>query len=152
MTIVAIAKSNAHIFDILAQDYEAEFSALTNKEPDFSGFFSLEASWQEPYKGFYLMLKEKPAGFVIVSEVKGRWDIAEFYILPCYRKRGLGRFLATHIFDLFPGPWQVRQIWGAEVAATFWRDVINVYTSGQFTEDRISDPHWGIVTRQLFKS
>ncbi|HSX27021.1 MAG TPA: hypothetical protein VLE89_08480 [Chlamydiales bacterium] len=104
------------------------------------------------FKGFYLFIKDKPAGFVIVGTVDGRSDITEFYILPCYRKLGLGKALAFEIFDRFPGPWQVRQIEGAKDAKIFWHRTIDAYTHGHFTEDQVDDPYWGIVTRQLFTS
>lgn len=97
-------------------------------------------------------MKEKPTGFVLKGMVNGRSDIAEFYILPCYRKRGFGKLLAFAVFDRFPGPWQVRQILGAENALAFWRRTIHEYTHGNYTEDQINDPHWGLITRQLFES
>lgn len=152
MHIVPITQNNAHIFEVFAQDYEAEFSALTRKEPNASGRFSLEATWQDPYKGFYQFINETPTGFVVVGIVEGRFDIAEFYILPCYRKKGLGKTLAYKMFDTFPGLWQVRQIKEATGARLFWRNVIDAYTGGHFTEDQVEDSHWGIVWRQLFNS
>lgn len=153
MVIVPITRENAAIFDVFVQDYEAEFSAITKKEPGSDGCFSLEASWGGGgFKGFYLFIKDKPAGFVIVGTVDGRSDIAEFYILPCYRKLGLGKALAFEIFDRFPGPWQVRQIEGAKEAKIFWHRTIAAYTHGHFTEEQVNDPYWGVVTRQLFTS
>lgn len=152
MRIIPITKSNAHIFDVLVQDYEAEFSAITGKEPRSNGYFPLEADWTEPYEGFYLFTEEKPAGFAIKGTIEGRSDIAEFYILPCYRKRGFGKILAFALFNRFPGPWQVRQIQGATEANLFWTRIIREYTHGAYREDRIDDPYWGTVTRQLFES
>jgi len=152
-TIVPITAANAFIFDVLVQDYEAEFSAITGKEPDPSGRFALEANWKEKgYHGFYQFAEERPTGFVVKGLVKGRHDIAEFYILPCYRKRGFGKSLAFAIFDAFPGPWQVRQIQSALEANAFWRRIIQEYTHGRYIEDQVADPHWGRVTRQCFES
>ena len=79
-------------------------------------------------------------------------DIAEFYILPCYRKKGLGKMLAFGVFDLFPGSWQVRQILTAAAAISFWRATICEYTNDNYTEDRIGDAHWGMMLRQRFES
>lgn len=151
MKLIPITAKNSHIFEVFEQDYEAEFSAVTQKEPNVEGRFAIEADWKEPNVGFYLFIEEKPAGFVIKTTVDGRSDIGEFYILPCYRKRGLGKAMAFAIFNLFPGPWQVRQIPAAKDAVAFWRSIIHEYTHGNYTEDQTNDPHWGVVLRQLFE-
>lgn len=150
MEIIPITSQNSHIFKVFEQDYEAEFSAVTKKEPDVEGRFAIDADWKAPNSGFYFFINKKPAGFVIRTEVDGRSDIGEFYILPCYRRKGFGKTLAFAIFDLFPGPWQVRQIPTATEAIHFWRTIIDEYTHGNYTEDQVDDPHWGTVLRQLF--
>jgi predicted acetyltransferase len=150
MRLIPITHQNSHIFEVFEQDYEAEFSAITNKKPDPEGRFAIEADWKEPNSGFYFFINEKPAGFVIRTMVDRRSDIAEFYILPCYRNNGFGKVMAFSIFDLFPGPWQVRQLFNATKAIAFWRTVIHEYTHGNYTEDQARDPQWGIVIRQLF--
>lgn len=104
MTIIPINQNNADIFDILSQDYEAEFSDKTQKEPDSHGRFILEGDWKSPNSGFFIMVDGKPAGFVIRGIIVGRSDILDFYILPIYRKRGFGKQLAFYVFDHFPGP------------------------------------------------
>jgi predicted acetyltransferase len=152
MKIVPITDENAHIFDIFEQDYESEFSAITEKEPDAEGRFAIDADWRFPNSGFYLFLDHIPAGFAVIGNLEGRSDIGEFYILPCYRNKGLGKQFAFAIFDLFPGPWQVRQIPTALKAIDFWRTVIKEYTDGAFTEDLVEDVHWGKVLRQCFES
>lgn len=153
MEIIPITAENSHIFEVFAQDYEAEFSAITRKEPNAEGRFALEAHWRAPNKGFYQFIKGKPVGFVIRSLTdEERSDIAEFYILPCYRKKGFGKQLAFAIFDLFPGPWQVRQIPTAADAIAFWRATIHEYTEGTYTEDQVNDSRWGSVIRQCFES
>lgn len=149
--VVPITLGNASIFDVFAQDYEAEFSAITKKEPNAEGRFALEADWHLPNRGFYQFLHKTPVGFAIRGETEeSRSDMAEFYILPCYRKKGLGKLFAFAMFDLFPGLWQVRQIPTAIEAIAFWRAIIDEYTRGSFTEDQIPDTHWGSVLRQCF--
>lgn len=153
MKIIPITLENAHIFEVFVQDYEAEFSAITKKEPDAEGRFAIEAGWQNPNNGFYPFVEEKPVGFVIRGQTdEEHSDIAEFYILPCYRKKGFGKLLAFAIFDLFPGPWQVRQIPTATNAIAFWRATINEYTGGNYIETQVNDAHWGSVIRQCFES
>jgi predicted acetyltransferase len=151
--IVPITRDNAHIFEVFVQDYEAEFSAITKKEPDAEGRFALEADWQNPNKGFYPFVEGKSVGFAIRGQTdEGHSDIAEFYILPCYRKKSLGKRFAFAVFDLFPGSWQVRQIPTATNAIAFWRATIDEYTNGNYIENQINDDHWGSVIRQRFES
>ncbi len=148
-----VFKNNEFIFEVFVQDYEAEFSAITKKQPDAEGRFALEADWQPPNKGFYQFMDGKPTGFAIVGKTEeALFDVVEFYILPCFRKKGFGKLLAFALFDLFPGPWQVRQIPTAKEAIAFWRATIHEYTGGNFKEDEIQDPHWGSVLRQCFRS
>lgn len=153
MSLIPITPKNRSIFEVFSQDYEAEFSALTQKEPDAEGRFALDASWEAPNQGFYFLSQEKPTGFAIWNQIAdGRSDIAEFYILPCYRRQGFGKQFAFLLFDRFPGPWQVRQIPTAKQATAFWRSVIEEYTQGHYKEDLIPDAHWGTVLRQYFTS
>lgn len=152
MKIIPITHANSHIFEVFEQDYEAEFSAITQKEPSAEGCFTVEADWRAPNRGFYLFTEEKPAGFVIRGEIENYSDIGEFYILPCYRRRGLGKILAYAVFDFFPGLWQVRQIPTATHAIMFWRKVIHEYTNGNYREDQLEDSHWGTVIRQRFEA
>ena len=153
MKIIPITHANVHIFEVFAQDYESEFSAVTKKEPDAEGRFALEADWKSPNSGFYQFMEEKPTGFAIRRKMaNGRSDIAEFYILPCYRKRGFGEMLAFAVFDFFPGPWQVRQIPTAKGAIAFWRKTVSEYTNGNYMENQTEDRDWGTVIRQCFDS
>lgn len=152
MEIVPITPENAHIFEVFVQDYEAEFSSLTKKEPDVEGRFALEADWKSPNQGFYLFTEKKPVGFAIRAKTaEGRSDMAEFYILPCYRNKGLGKNFAFALFDAFPGPWQLRQIQSAKKATKFWRNIVKEYTDDNYTEDQVPDPHWGQMVRQCFE-
>lgn len=76
----------------------------------------------------------------------------EFYIIPARRKNKLGERLATTIFNMYPGDWQVRQIAGADLAKAFWRKIIKTFTQGNYVESEVNDPDWGVVTRQQFVS
>lgn len=152
MKFVPINFENQKIFDVFEQNYEAEFSAITKKTPDSEGRFAIEADWKYPNSGLYLLISDIPAGFAVRGIVDDRSDVAEFYILPCYRKKGYGKQFAFHMFDAFPGLWQVRQIPTAVDAIAFWRSVVDEYTNGNYIEDQTKDSHWGLVLRQCFKS
>ena len=153
LTLVKIHHNNLKAFKNLEQSYEAEFSNLTLKMPDENGLFKTEHEIlpNDQYIGYLLYYNQKtPIGFCLVNisdEVK---DIAEFYIVPAMRKKKFGSKLAFMIFNKHPGPWQVRQINGANHAINFWRNVIKSYTRNKYNESIVQDDHWGCVTKQQF--
>ena len=149
--IVQVNDKNLEVYINLARSYEAEFSNLTHKEPNELGIFEPDTMPIHPYTGFLLYRNNTPVGFCVVKIDDKLNDVAEFYIIPAVRKNKLGHTLATTIFDMYPGNWQVRQISGADVAISFWRKVIGKHTQNQYTESVITDPDWGVVTRQKFE-
>lgn len=151
-TIVPIDKSNLIIFQNLAQAYEAEFSRITKKKPNHLGIFKLDTEPTAPYAGYLFYHDGAPIGFSIFEISQDINDIAEFYIIPAVRKKGLGHYFATYLFNKYPGTWHVRQIDGASDATQFWRTVISKYTNNHFEESKISDKDWGEVTRQRFRA
>jgi predicted acetyltransferase len=65
---------------------------------------------------FLVRVDGKLAGFVLVARydyltgIKDTWVMAEFFIMRKYRLHGIGEYVACHIFNQFPGDWQVGQI------------------------------------------
>jgi len=151
--LIKITNENCEIFEYLTQDYEEEFSPLTGKQKQADGKYAIDVHWNFPLNdGFYWKEHGKIIGFVIKDTVEEYSDIGEFYVIPSYRRSGAGRRMAFAIFDLYPGKWQVRQIQGANTAKNFWRNVINQYTKGNYSELILDDPVWGKTTCQQFKS
>lgn len=147
-----ITSYNSSIFDQLVQEYEREFSSITGKKPDKNGKYALDSDWSSPNEGFYWIENDQVVGFCIKIEIGSSSDISEFYVIPSYRKKGIGERMAFAVFDLFPGKWQVRQIEGAEEAKQFWRKIIRKYTQGNFDEIETEDAYWGTVTCQRFEN
>lgn len=148
----AVHPGNIGCFMSLSQQYEAEFGYLTGKRPNGAGLYAItlpdathEAWLAEDHAGL-------PVGFAVVDIGRERWDIAEFYIVPALRKQQIGKRLARAVFERYPGPWQVRQIQGAEGAYRFWIAAISEYSGGQYTDAVENDPEWGIVRIQRFDS
>ncbi len=52
--------------------------------------------------------------------------IAEFLILPKYRRRGIGTSAARAIFAKYPGAWVIKEVPGNDDAVNFWRQAIPV--------------------------
>ena len=151
MQIQNIDDSNYKTFFNLAQNYEAEFSRITEKCPNEDGLYQLDTEIDEFHKGYLLYENNIPIGFAVVGMHSSRNDIAEFYIIPALRKLDYGRRFAIKLFDMYFGEWQVRQIAGADDAVLFWRAVIKSYTNDNYREVIENDAYWGKITKQIFE-
>jgi predicted acetyltransferase len=120
-----INEHNSHIFDGLVQDYEDEFSPITGKKKNKDGKYSVDVDWPVPNIGYYWKEDSRIIGFCVITSIDGYTEIAEFYVIPIYRKKRVGRDMAFAVFNKHRGPWQVRQILGADLAKRFWRQVIS---------------------------
>jgi predicted acetyltransferase len=140
-----------HVYLNLIQSYEGEFSAATGKKPDADGLFALDTLIGGHVTGILLYEEQAPAGLAAIARKgEGRYEVCEFYIVPCFRKRRLGTRFAHAIWQRYPGRWEIKQIAGAEYATIFWRRAIGDFAGGGFREDVFDDPYWGTVTRQRF--
>lgn len=147
-----INELNSLIFDKLVQDYEREFSSITGKQKNQDGKYSVDVDWHIPNIGYYWKEDSNIAGFCIVEPIDGYSEIVEFYVIPAYRKKMVGKNMAFAVFDKHPGLWQVRQISGHELAKIFWRRVIGDYTNENYTELQIDDQIWGQAVFQRFNN
>ena len=59
------------------------------------------------------------------------YSIAEFLVIPKYRRLGIGRRAAIECFGRFPGNWEVSPSYGSEKAYSFWKNVIDEYTGNK---------------------
>lgn len=79
-------------------------------------------------------------GFVMINQylqkVKTGHSIAEFLILPRFRRSGVGREVARRCFKTHPGNWEVGPADGSESAYQFWKKVIDETTGG---DNRLED-------------
>ena len=75
---------------------------------------------------------KKLLGFVMINTYMQKCleghSIAEFMIIPKYRKNKIGKKVAFECFDLFKGNWEVSPSYGSNVAYNFWKNVIDEYT------------------------
>ncbi len=102
------------------------------------GYRYLDHYWtDEERNAFFVMTGEQVAGFALVRRLSDKaHQMAEFFVLRSFRRRGTGEAAARQLFSRFPGNWEVRQIEENAPAQAFWRRVIGGYTGGHFTEHR----------------
>jgi predicted acetyltransferase len=101
----------------------------------FYGYKYLHLYFKEPNRyPFIIKVYGKIAGFVLaqygshLENTEDYYDIAEFFILRKYRKKGVGKIVAHRIFQMFYGKWQVRVFKDNIMAHKFWDNTIKDYT------------------------
>jgi len=140
----------------LNEYYVYDFSDLLGIDVRDDGSFGgerLDRHFADPMcHPFLIRVAGKLAGFAIhegrsrLSNETGINDVAEFFVMKQYRRRGVGADVACALFDRFHGAWEVRQVGANAPARSFWRSVIARYTAGDYAEhEHSSDQFRGTV-------
>jgi predicted acetyltransferase len=124
----------ANLLELYAHDF-SEFHDLAIGADGRFGYKCLPLYWSEPGRHPFLVRVEgELAGFVLVkrgSEVSGNetvWDMAEFFVIRGYRRRGIGTHVAHEVWRRFPGLWEVRVMEANVSAQQFWARAISIFT------------------------
>ena len=132
-----------NLLELYSQDF-SEFQELSIGADGRFGYKRLPLYWSEPDRyPFLVRMDGKLAGLVFVkrgSEVSGDeavWDMAEFFILRGYRRRGIGMQTAHEVFGRFPGLWEVRVMPSNVAACQFWARAIPSFTGGTIHSARV---------------
>lgn len=127
--VLAADERHAAVLRRLLQLYLYDFSKLDGRDVDESGEFAyrhLGLYWTEPKRRpFLLHLDGCWAGFALLRLGQPH-QIAEFFVLPKYRRRRIGESAAHQLFQTFAGDWAVSQLRSNPAATDFWRSAIPV--------------------------
>jgi len=133
----------------LLELYAEEFSQLNSESAAQKQVFIdseyVDLFWKKPeWVPVLIFYHDKVAGFALIVSKGSGGDhnpirvLPEFFVLKRYRHQNVGKQAAFHIFDAFPGRWEVTQSEFNAVGQEFWRKVIQEYTSGEFSETIVS--------------
>jgi predicted acetyltransferase len=119
------------------QIYAAELAPMVNLKPADGAFpyRYFDDYWQDNQRWpFWAMSDGKRVGFALVrfAPEHNAMQMAEFFVLPAYRRDGTGSRFAQGLLQRFPGLWKIRQIGVNTGATAFWRRVAEPYG---FTEE-----------------
>ncbi|MEM6320026.1 MAG: GNAT family N-acetyltransferase [Bacteroidota bacterium] len=89
----------------------------------------LKIKWKNKIVGFALINE-----WIVCKEFNAQKNIAEFYVKQEYRRRGIGKNVAVHLFKRYRGKWEIRQLSTNLKAVKFWRRVIGEFTQGNYKE------------------
>jgi predicted acetyltransferase len=124
----------ANLLELYAHDFSEFHDVVIGADGRF-GYKSLPLYWNEPGRHpFLVWVDGKLAGLALVkkgSEVSGNetvWDMAEFFVLRGYRRRGIGTHMAHQVWRRFPGLWEVRVMQANLAALPFWAAAISTFT------------------------
>lgn len=131
----------ANMLELYAHDF-SEFHEIELGVDGRFGYPHLPLYWSDPNRRpFLARVDGKLAGLVLVkkgSELSGDetvWDMAEFFVMRRYRRRGIGTRVAYEVWRQVPGLWEVRVMESNHSAHLFWEHAI----SGFARETILSD-------------
>jgi predicted acetyltransferase len=128
-----------NLFQHYLRDMAEWFEVETN--PDGSYAHDISAIWVKGVETYLAKVDGSVAGFALVGSANewldeaGAHDVQEFFVLPRFRRNGVGQHLATHIWNEHSGAWVVRVLNANGIALAFWRAAIARYALGSPKEE-----------------
>lgn len=123
----------ANLLELYAHDF-SEFHDVAIGPDGRFGYKSLPLYWSEPGRHPFLVWADGAlAGLVLVkrgSEFSGNeavWDMAEFFVLRGYRRRGIGTHVAHQVWKSLRGLWEVRVMESNVAGHDFWARAITSF-------------------------
>lgn len=130
------------VFVQMMELYNYDFSEFSDDDINEYGYFGyprIDDYWNEEGRyPFFIRVDGKLAGLVLVrsccehNDLPNPHNIAEFFVMKKYRRRGVGKVAAMKIFDMFPGGWEISQWVNNLPAQKFWQKVVAEYTNGKY--------------------
>lgn len=142
ITIEPILFEQKSVFIQMMELYEYDFSEFSDDDISEYGYFGysrIDDYFNEDDRyPFFIRAGGKLAGLVLIrscaeyNDLAEPHNIAEFFVLKKYRRRGVGHAAAVKVFDMFKGDWEV-VYWNNNLPAKhFWEKVISDYTKGEY--------------------
>lgn len=130
------------ILSNLLEKYDYEFSQYDNRDVNKLGLYGyqyLDYYWTEKNRwAYFILVDENLAGFVMINdfpEVDDRetdFQMAEFFVMYKYRRKGVGLQAVYKVLDMHRGRWQLKRHPKNLSSVYFWNKVIEKYTNGNY--------------------
>ena len=126
----------------LLQLYIREMAQWFEVEPNPDGTYSYDTAgiWERGYDAYLAKVDDAVAGFALIGPAEefidgdGK-DVHEFFVLPEFRRGGVGRMMAMRLWNRYPGNWLVRVLAANTPALAFWRAAITNGSRGDYHEE-----------------
>lgn len=140
--VVPVSIEEKEILKNLLEKYDYEFSQYDGRDVNALGLYGydyLDHYWVEQNRyAFFIKVDGKLAGFVMINDYPEvvsdtQYTLSEFFVMHKYRKLGVGRHAAYHVFDKFKGKWQLKRHPKNLSSVYFWNAIVKDYTKGKYT-------------------
>lgn len=78
----------------------------------------------------------KLLGFAMINTYMQIYDsghsIAEYMVIPKYRRNRIGKTVAMELFNRYRGNWEVKPSFNSKKAYLFWENVVKEYTDNNY--------------------
>ncbi|HJW41836.1 MAG TPA: hypothetical protein VJ476_11480 [Rhizomicrobium sp.] len=130
--VVRVPESEKPLLWLRLQDYIRELMPYDGGEIPASGVFEYEYFddyWREPDRRwpFWGVVDGQRAAFALVHRKPERFEMAEFYSFPEFRRTGAARQFARAVIARFPGSWELTEYRAHAASVAFWHAVIAHY-------------------------
>lgn len=146
ITLVPVTKEDTYeqgVLRNLLKMYCYEWSQYNHLEVDTDGTYAFEEHastyWtNEGNYAFLISVDGQWAGFVLfdthdfITHTDCDYSMAEFFVMHAYRHYGIGRYVATHLFERFGGAWEIGCHPNNLSSVRFWEKVVGDYTLGDY--------------------
>jgi len=129
--IVAVPPAEKLALAAMLAAYVREMQTVIGIASGAGDYPYFDLYWDEPESRwpFWLRTGQANAGFALVRrDDSGRYQMAEFYVVPSLRRHGVGIAAARRLIALHRGRWRITQRAQNAVATAFWRRVLNGVT------------------------
>jgi predicted acetyltransferase len=134
---ISIEKINLEQKPLLAE----MLKVMKHREDEADYVFPhLDDYWtDEDHIPYFITVNGEIAGFVLLDKyfwvlprAKNNYGVAEIYVKPEFRRRGIARNVMFRIFEMYPGNWEIRPLDGSLAAQAFWEHTIGAYTKENY--------------------
>ena len=128
----------SNLLELYARELSEVFPHVVPGPDGRFSYPSLPRYWSEPDRRFAFIIRAEGevAGFVLATlgspatEDPDVLDVAEFFVLNEYRRRGVGRRAALMLWRQLRGVWTVRVAEGNRAGLAFWAGVLGAVSDG----------------------
>jgi len=109
---------------------------------DGSYRYDTTSVWTQGSKAYLARIGHSIAGFALIRSGSewlgdiGAHDVQEFFVMRRFRRRGIGKRMATLVWNEHPGEWLVRVLEVNAPAIVFWKAAISDFSMGSYQESQ----------------
>ncbi len=131
MKLIRIADiEDKPLINHLLQDYLGELSQFDVIPRNDNGQYDypwLDLYWSDENRYPYLFrVDDKVIGFALIRKDNNFYEMAEFSILPEFRRRGLGTEFASVVIRKHPGMWHIEYDMNNISGHRFWKNLVSI--------------------------